>query len=177
MKKKLWTSPTPSPSVSVEAAILDTSSSAFGSISLVAMTKPNSSSTYYAGVANSNDPLQVLVPNFDVKSIEQSTPFADASNVLTATLSANYDLPTGSTVTIQGLIGSATGDADLTVTSTDNKLGTSGEWSQDTDGSTDVGSIEQALSNDLMAGVTRGSQNPYTLRFILRLSSVARAWC
>ena len=39
------------------------------------------------------------------------------------------------------------------------------------------GSIEQALSNDLMAGVTRGSQNPYTLRFILRLSSVARAWC
>lgn len=39
------------------------------------------------------------------------------------------------------------------------------------------GRLTFALSNDLMAGVTRGSQNPYTLRFILRLSSVARAWC
>jgi len=40
-------------------------------------------------VANGFKPLEVLVPSFITKSIEQSTPVSGVSNTLTVTLTAN----------------------------------------------------------------------------------------
>ena len=89
------------------------------------------------GVANGADPLLVVVPAFDVKSIQQSTPMAGLPNTITVTLTANCNLADGSTVTVTGLTGSQTADAlaasPLSVTSTSNLLGTTGVWTQ-TDG-------------------------------------------
>jgi hypothetical protein len=71
------------------------------------------------GVANGADPLTVVVPSFTLKSIRQSTPGSGATNTLTVSLTADFDLPAGSTVTITGLTGSQTADsASVTVTST-----------------------------------------------------------
>jgi trimeric autotransporter adhesin len=117
-----------SPAVSVSAEIKDESGNSVGSIASAAMTKPG---TALYGVANGADPLTVVVPSFSLKSIQQSTPASGATNTLTVSLTADFDLATGSTVTITGLTGSQTADsASLTVTSTDGRLGTSGAWSQ-----------------------------------------------
>ena len=84
------------------------------------------------GVVNGYIPLQVLSPAFTLKSIEQSTFFAGASNTITVALRTNYRLASGSTVTITGLTGSQTASSlSLPITSTYNQLGTSGEWEQE----------------------------------------------
>ena len=87
------------------------------------MTKPGEP---LYGVANGADPLTVVVPSFAVKSIGQSTPASGATNTLTVSLTADFDLPAGSTVTITGLTGSQTPDSgsSLAVTSTSSLLGT-----------------------------------------------------
>jgi hypothetical protein len=104
-----------SPSVSVEAAI-EFSGTAVGTIQRVSMTKPNST---LFGVAHGRNPLQVLVPDLTVKTIQQSTPFSGANNELTVNLTSNCDLPEGSKVTITGLTGSASGATNtLTVSLT-----------------------------------------------------------
>jgi len=83
------------------------------------------------GVRNGMNPLQVEVPVFNTKSIQQiTTPFA---GVITwkVTLNSNYAFSSGSTVTISGLTGSPKPEsAKLEVTSTDSKLGSSGDWKQ-----------------------------------------------
>jgi hypothetical protein len=80
---------------------------------------------------NQADPLTVEVASFSLKSIRQSTPVSGATNTLTVSLTANFDLAAGSKVTITGLTGSQTADsASLTVTSTEGLLGTSGTWTQ-----------------------------------------------
>ena len=85
------------------------------------------------GVANGAHPLEVLVPAFSVKYIEQSSPVAGANNTMTVTLTANYNLGSGSTVTITGLTGSqTTSTSSLSATSTRSLLGTTGNWSQNT---------------------------------------------
>jgi hypothetical protein len=82
-------------------------------------------------VANGADPLKTVVPSFSLKSIRQSTPVSSATNTLTVSLTADFDLAAGSTVTITGLTGSQTADgASLTVSSTEGLLGTSGTWAQ-----------------------------------------------
>jgi hypothetical protein len=117
-----------SPSVSVEAAI-EFSGTAVGTIQRVSMTKPNST---LFGVAHGRNPLQVLVPDLTVKTIQQSTPFSGANNELTVNLTSNCDLPEGSKVTITGLTGSATDtSATLSVQSTSDKLGAQGNWNKD----------------------------------------------
>jgi hypothetical protein len=117
-----------SPAVSVLAAIEDGSSGSVGSIASAAMTKPG---TALYGVANGADPLTVQVPSFSVKSIQQSDIMAGVPNSLTVSLTANFNLATGSKVTISGLTGSQTADSgSLTVSSTSNLLGTSGAWTQ-----------------------------------------------
>jgi hypothetical protein len=84
------------------------------------------------GVIKGYNPLQVLRPAFTLKSIEQSTFFAGASNTITMTLRTNYRLASGSTVTITGLTGSQTASSSsLPITSTYNQLGTSGEWEKE----------------------------------------------
>ena len=84
------------------------------------------------GVVNGYNPLQVLRPVFTIKSIEQSTVFAGASNTITVSLRTNYRLASGSTVTIMGLTGSQTASSlSLPITSTYNQLGTSGEWEKE----------------------------------------------
>jgi hypothetical protein len=94
------------------------------------MTKPG---TALYGVANGYDPLKVEVPAFSVKSIQQSTPVSGAANTMTVTLTANYNLATGSTVTITGLTGSQTADsAGLAVTSSPSVLAATGDWKQNT---------------------------------------------
>merc|ERR1719263_303924 len=80
------TSDLTSPDVSVEAALTD-------------------------GISGGLAPLKVVVPTFSTKTIQQSSPVSGASNVMTVTLTANYDLTTtggasDATVTITGLAGS-----------------------------------------------------------------------
>ena len=62
------------------------------------------------GVPNGTDPLEVLVPAFDIKTIEQSTPLAAVVNTITVTLKANCDLLPGSTVTLSDMTGASTQD-------------------------------------------------------------------
>jgi hypothetical protein len=82
-------------------------------------------------VANGADPLTVVVPSFSLKSIRQSTPGSGATNTLTVSLTADFDLAAGSMVTITGLTGSQTANsASFTVSSTSGLLGTSGSWTQ-----------------------------------------------
>ena len=109
----------PSPQVSVQAQVLDSSGNAIGSIASAAMIKPG---TTVFGVADGANPLEVVVPTFSIKTIQQSTPVPSRNNTITVTLKANYDLPDTSTVTIKGLTGSITDDsASLNITSTDNR--------------------------------------------------------
>ena len=115
--------------VSVVAAIKDGSSNSVGSIAQAAMTKPGT--TLY-GVANGADPLTVEVPAFSVKSIQQSSTSPGALNSITITLTTNFNLPDGSTVTILGLIGSLTASSSsLSIASTSSILGIQGVWTQD----------------------------------------------
>jgi hypothetical protein len=119
-----------SPAVNVSAAIKDGSGNSVGSIASAAMTKPG---TALYGVANGADPLTVVVPSFSLKSIQQSTPVSGATNTLTVSLTANFNLAAGSTVTITGLTESQTANSgNLTVSSTSSQLGTSGVWTQST---------------------------------------------
>jgi hypothetical protein len=119
-----------SPAVSVSAAIKDGSGNSVSSIAPAAMAKPGT--TLY-GVPNGADPLTVVVPSLSLKSIQQSDIMAGVQNTLTVSLTANFNLATGSTVTITGLTQSQTADsASLTVSSTSSQLGTSGTWTQST---------------------------------------------
>jgi hypothetical protein len=92
------------------------------------MAKPG---TALYGVANGADPLTVVVPSFSLKSIQQSNIMAGVPNTLRVSLTANFNLATGSKVTITGLTGSQTADTgNLAVSSTSNLLGTTGAWTQ-----------------------------------------------
>jgi len=108
-----------SPAIYIEA-------SGITSVVLSPMTVPHLSRY---GVRNGANPLQVEVPVFNTKSIQQSiTQFAEATTWI-VTLNSNYALSSGSTVTISGLTGSQTPDsASFNVTSTESKLGSSGDW-------------------------------------------------
>ncbi len=59
---------------------------------------------------HTRNPLQVLVPDLTLKTIQQSTTFSfsGANNELTVTLTSNCDFPEGSKVTITGLTRSQT---------------------------------------------------------------------
>ena len=110
--------------VSVVAVIQDS-----GVIASAAMTSPT---TALYGVANGFNPLEVLVPVFSTKSIQQSTPMAGLPNTMTMTLTANLALLSGSTLTISGLIGSQTvNTSSLAVTPTSSVLGAFCSWFQD----------------------------------------------
>ena len=112
------------------AKIKDGSGTTVAMIAQVAMVKPNST---IFGVAGGANPLEVLVPAFSVKTIRQSTPVSGQTNTLTVTLTANYDLTDGSTVTISGLTGTQTSDdGSLSVTSSNGDLGSSGAWTTHT---------------------------------------------
>ncbi len=116
------------PAVSVYAEIEDGSDNSVGSIASSEMTKPGGA---LFGVANGAERLTVEVASFSLKSIQQSTPVSGATNTLTVSLTANFDLAVGSKVTITGLTGSQTADsASLAVTSTEGLLGTSGRWTR-----------------------------------------------
>ena len=118
---------------------------ALGSIVLTAMMKLG---TALFGVALGVNPLEGLVPFFGIKSIEQSTRVSGATNTLTVTLTANYELMAGSMVTISGLTGSHTADnPTMAVTSTSNFQGGVGAWTQ-TKGSL----VLTAGSSGIMAG-------------------------
>jgi hypothetical protein len=115
-----------SPAISVSATIEAGTSDA--SIAAVAMDK--SGSALY-GVTAGLDPMTVVQPVFSIKSIQQSTPVAGTLNTITVTVTANYNLEDDSTVTIAGLTVSQTaGSSSLPVTSTSNKFGVSGVWTQ-----------------------------------------------
>ena len=110
-----------SPAISIAA-------SGTATIASAAMTKPG---TALYGVANGTDPLTVVVPSFSLKSIQQSNIMAGVPNTLRVSLTANFNLATGSNVTITGLTGSQTADKEnLSVSSTSNLLGTTGAWTQ-----------------------------------------------
>jgi len=84
------------------------------------------------GVVNGYKPLELFVPSFSTSSIEQSNPFSGASNTLTLSLMANYELVDGSTITIVGLTGSQTSSsASFIVSSASGKLGSLANWNID----------------------------------------------
>jgi hypothetical protein len=115
-----------SPAVNVSATL----AGGGGANPAVAMTKTG---TALFGVPNGYDPLLVAVPAFSVKSIQQSTTVAGATNTFTVTLTANYNLAASSKVTITGLTGSQTADsASLAVTSSPSVLEPTGDWKQTT---------------------------------------------
>ena len=119
-----------SPAVSVSAEVQDGSGYVVGPIASVALAK--STGTLY-GVSLGSEPLKVVVPSFSLKYIQQSTSTPGATNTLTVSLTADFQLPAGSTVTITGLTGSQTANsASLAVTSTSSLLGTTGAWTQST---------------------------------------------
>jgi hypothetical protein len=110
----------PSPSVQVSAEIKDGSGNAVGEIAQSEMAKPGME---LYGVEDGTDPLKVALPEFGIKSIQQSTPVSGANNTLTVTLMANYHLGSGSRVTVSGLMGSQTADAaHLAVESTSDGI-------------------------------------------------------
>ena len=113
----------------MSAAIEDGSGNSMGSIASAAMAKPG---TALHGVANGADPLTLVVPSFSTRSIQHSSTTPGANNSITITLMANYDLATGSTVTITGLTGSLTSESDIALTSTSDLLGARGAWTRDT---------------------------------------------
>jgi len=118
------------PSDANTAGPVSIAASGSATITSTAMSKPG---TALFGVTNGADPLMVVFPSFSIKSIEQSTPVSSAINKLTVTLTVNYDLKSGSTVTILGLTGSQTADnTALAVTSTNHFLGTHGAWTKAT---------------------------------------------
>ena len=110
--------------VSVVAAIQDS-----GVIASAAMTSPTMA---MYGVANGFKPLEVLVPVFNTKSIQQSTLISGVANTFTVTLTPNLELSAISTVTILGLSGSQTADdSTFTVTSNPDVMAVdSGVWTQ-----------------------------------------------
>lgn len=135
-----------SPAVSVSAEIQDGSGYIVGPVQSVALDK--STDTLY-GVSLGSEPLNVVVPSFSLKYIQQSTSAPGATNTLTVSLTADFDLPAGSTVTITGLTGSQTANsASLAVTSTSSLLGTTGAWTQSTGQL-----VLTSQSNDLTSGI------------------------
>ena len=151
-----------SPAVSVSAEIKDGSGNSVGSIASAAMTKMGAA---LYGVANGTDPLTVVVPSFSTRSIQQSSTSPGTNNSITITLMANYDMATGSTVTITGLTGSLTSENDIPLTSTSDLLGARGAWTRDTgmlvltaaSGGTRAGTacaVTFSLMNPMMAQVS-----------------------
>jgi len=92
------------------------------------MSKPN---LPVYGVVNGLNPLEVLKPQFLVKSLQQNVVYANVLNTLTARISTNFDLDSGSSITIQGLTGAQTLDTELDLTSTGQSLGIKAQWLQD----------------------------------------------
>ena len=97
-------------------------------ISFTEMSKPN---LPVYGVVNGLNPLEVLKPQFLVKSLQQNVVYANVLNTLTARISTNFDLDSGSSITIQGLTGAQTLDTELDLTSTGQSLGIKAQWLQD----------------------------------------------
>ena len=62
------------------------------------------------GVPNGTDPLLTVVPFFRIQVMAQSNPLASASNNITVTLQANCDISYGSTIALDNLVGTLTGD-------------------------------------------------------------------
>ena len=84
------------------------------------------------GVAKGSNPLEVLVPAFEVKTVEQNTPFAAVINTITVSIKANCDLLPGSTVTIHELTGSAGENAaGLAVEHGSGGFASTGVWLKD----------------------------------------------
>jgi hypothetical protein len=117
-----------SPAISVSSSIKNEFGTVVGFISPTAMTKPGES---LYGVPNGTNPLHVVTPTFSLKSIRQSVPVPGANNTIIISLQANYNLATGSKLTIEGLSNSGTqSTATLPVRTTSNLLGTFASWDQ-----------------------------------------------
>ena len=137
-----------SPQVRIQASIFG-GGSQIGSIAVANMTKVG---TAVLGVPDGANPLRVVVPDFDVKTIRQSNPASNTSNKITVTLDTNYDLGVGSTVTISGLTGtlgpSATNISIATHYST-KFFGTSAAWNQTT-GTIVLQAVSKMTSSDVL---------------------------
>ena len=117
------------PSAAQNAATVNIAAS--GTVSITSATMTSDAADIY-GVIDGQRPMNVIVPSFSLKTIEQSTPVADTQVTLSVTLTANCNFPAGSTVTIHGLTGSQTSTASLAVLSTSDLMGASGAWTQST---------------------------------------------
>jgi len=119
---------TTSPDVRVEASIMSSGASV-GYIAVSSMQKPG---TRILGVENGADPMTVLGFRISTRTIEQNTPFAAVQNRIKVSISLNYDIPQGSTLTITGMNGTQTDDQTLPVTTTGDLLGSSSNWTKNT---------------------------------------------
>ena len=94
-----------SPTISIAAIIKNDDGTTVASISGAEMVKPGAA---VFGVTNGEDPLEVRKATFSLKSVRQSMPVSGKSNSITISLTPNYNLNAGTTVTISGLTGSET---------------------------------------------------------------------
>merc|ERR1719163_678581 len=102
--------------------------SVYGDISPLASVLADRNQAELLGVANGSSPLKVLVPELEVRTVEQNTPFAGVVNTITVSIKANCDLLAGSTVTIHELTGSATPNGTLEVVRGNGGFVDSGGW-------------------------------------------------
>ena len=86
--------------------------SVYGDFSPAASIAMDANNNTLLGVASGSKPLEVVVPSFEVRTVEQSSPLAGVINTITISIKANCDLPAGSIVTIQQLTGSQTASSD-----------------------------------------------------------------
>eukprot|EP00960_Hanusia_phi_P021876 648446-Hanusia_phi.AAC.1 len=134
-------SPAISMSATIECGVYD------AAISLQKMIFPN---TQLYGVSNGSNPLYIVHPSFTIKSIRQSSPIAGASNMITISLSLNYDIYLNSAVTISGLVDSRTEGNTLYVASNYRLLTAQTSWTQST-GEVKVYMNETVLAEDTVS--------------------------
>jgi hypothetical protein len=114
-----------SPGVSIKAGVR----SVYGDFSPAASIAMDASDNTLLGLASGSKPLEVVVPAFEVRTVEQSSPLAGVINTITISIKANCDLPAGSIVTIQQLTGSQTASSDaLRIEAGNGGFAATGVW-------------------------------------------------
>ena len=107
--------------------------------------------------SGSSAPLLVKKPGFETARVGQSSSSAGGSNTITVTLQPDLDIVQGALVTIEGLVGSGTGDAtDLAVAGCDGNFeslkttpeANKGKWDKAS------GRLEVAAAKKIAAGTT-----------------------
>eukprot|EP00960_Hanusia_phi_P055432 762967-Hanusia_phi.AAC.1 len=118
----------------------------------------NSSTDSIQGVYEGRSPMLVIIPRFLISLLSQSNPLTSAENTLTATLKANCDVTTSSTITLNGLNGTQTPDSiNISLSFDDSIANITGSWMQ-SPGTLEI-KIHSLLTSDLYLSFSFTLQN------------------